>query len=70
MKREQGGWFNLFWDKDSTEKEQGFFTESPIKIDGSNFIMGKNKNIFRLANNSQYYHWEMGLKNASQVAKK
>ena len=31
MKKELGGKCNLFWDKDSKEKEQGIITESPIK---------------------------------------
>jgi hypothetical protein len=31
LKREQGSWCNLFWDKDSKEKEQEIITESPIK---------------------------------------
>ena len=31
LKREQVGWCNLFWDKDSKENEQEIITESPIK---------------------------------------
>ena len=43
MEKEQGGYCNLFWDKDSKEKEKGIITESPIKNLWSNFIMEKNE---------------------------
>ena len=41
MKREQGGWCNLFRDNNSKEKEQGIIVT--LKNTGSNFIMGKKK---------------------------
>ena len=67
LKGEQGGWYNLFWDKDSKEKEQGIIMEKellrnvPSKNYGSNFIMEKTQNIFWFVNNSEYHHREMGL---------
>ena len=42
----QGGWSNLFWDKDSKENEQGIIMESPIKKYGSYFIMEKKQKHF------------------------
>ena len=61
MKREQGGWCNLFWNKDCKEKEQGIITESLIKNLWKLFYYGKNKNTFWFVNNSKYHHQEMGL---------
>jgi hypothetical protein len=43
LKRGQGGYCNLFWDKDSEEKEKGIITESPIKNLWSYFIVEKNE---------------------------
>ena len=60
-KREQGSWCNLFWDKDSKEKEQGIITKNPIKNLWKLSIMEKNKNIFWFVNNSEYRHQKMGL---------
>ena len=61
-KREQRGYCNLFWDKDSKEKEQGIITESPIKNLWSNTILEKNKNKkLWFVNISKYHHRTMGL---------
>ena len=43
---EQGGWCNLFWDKDSKEKEQGIIMESPIKNLWKLFYYGKKEKHF------------------------
>ena len=61
MKREQGGWCNLFRDKDSKEKEQGIITESPIKSLLKSFCYGRKQKHFWFVNNSKYHHQEMGL---------
>jgi hypothetical protein len=49
LKREQGGWCNLFRDKDSKEKEQGIITESPIKDLWKLFYNGKKKHFLVLS---------------------
>ena len=51
LKREQGGWCNLFWEKDSKEKNKELLGKVPLKIHGS---YGKNKNIVWFVNNSEY----------------
>jgi hypothetical protein len=43
------------------KKNKELLREVPSKIYASNFIMEKNKNIFRFVNNSEYHHREMGL---------
>ena len=43
------------------KKNKELLREVPSKIYGSNFIMERNKNIFRIGNNFEYHHREMGL---------
>ena len=59
LKREQGGWCNLFWVQDSKEKEQGGITESPIKNLWKLFYYGKKQKHFWFVNDSEYHHREM-----------
>ena len=61
LKREQGGWCNLFWDKDSKEKNKELLGKVPSQTYASYFMKEKNKKQNWFVNNSEYHHWEMGL---------
>ena len=67
MKREQGGWCNLFRDKDSKKKEQGIFTERPIKNLWKLFYYGKKQKHFLVCQQFQIFSPRNGAIHSSKV---
>ena len=60
MEKRKGGYCNLFWDKDSEEKEEGINMESSIKNIWSNFITEKTFGLLIFPNiiTEQWGYWQ------------